>query len=107
MKPRKPRAPRETPFEKWAADQHRRCERVQRELDRKISAWARSWERCPLAACRRNHRCLRDGDSCRAISQEPLTNEDYARIGAALKPALAARIAEIEAKRGKSGRARR
>jgi hypothetical protein len=64
---------------------NRETERLDRELARKISEWARTWERCPLAGCRRNNRCL-DFDNCRGVSHEPLSEEDLQKLREALAP---------------------
>jgi hypothetical protein len=64
---------------------NRETARIDRELDRKITAWARTWEHCPRAGCRRNNRCLHL-DNCRGVSHEPLTEEDWQMLRDALAP---------------------
>ena len=43
-------------------------EDVERRLFRKITAWARLWECCPVNACQRAGVCRRE-DDCRAIDR--------------------------------------
>lgn len=60
-------------------DFERERDRIDRDLARRIAAWAKSYERCPLAGCRRNSRCLKP-DNCRAVSREPVTEEQRIEI---------------------------
>jgi hypothetical protein len=71
-KSRKPRRAL-TPEEQAAAAQ-RYVDRLERVFAEKVAAWAKLWERCSLAACRRNVRC-RHAESCRMLSDAPLTEE--------------------------------
>ena len=50
-------------------------EKLDRDLLRKIEAWAKVWEQCPVAGCRRNARCLLSAQ-CRAVSREPMSAEE-------------------------------
>jgi hypothetical protein len=74
MRPR-PRPTRAAPIgsPEAIAEYHRWREQFEREALRKVRAWARTWEGCPLAGCRRNNRCLRE-DACRGVPEE-LTEE--------------------------------
>lgn len=74
---RKPRRPL-TQEERFAAFERER-ERLDRSLYRKIAAWAKTWERCVLAGCRRNKRCLHE-DACRMHSDKPWTEKDRAML---------------------------
>jgi hypothetical protein len=40
-------------------------------LARRIRAWAETWRRCPLNACRRHGACTRDED-CRGVARGPV-----------------------------------
>lgn len=85
---KKPRIKRRalTPEEHAAATQ-RYLDRIERVFAEKVAAWAKMWERCSLAACRRNARC-RHEESCRVLSDAPLTEEGRTLIRNA--------IAEVE-----------
>jgi hypothetical protein len=80
-KSRKPR--RALTQEERAAEFYRERDRIDRQLARKISAWAKIWERCPEAGCRRNARC-RHEDDCRGVSGE-MTDEDCRWVGEQLR----------------------
>ncbi len=60
-----------------AAD--RELERIDRDLTRRIRAWAKTWETCVVAGCRRNKRCLHE-KACRMHSDKPWTEEDRAMM---------------------------
>jgi hypothetical protein len=67
MKPRrkKPRTRhRALTQQERAAEFYRERDRLDRVLAEKIVAWAKIWEACPNAGCRRNARCLQQ-DDCR------------------------------------------
>ncbi|MEX0852583.1 MAG: hypothetical protein WD036_04775 [Bauldia sp.] len=70
MKPR-----RDDAADRWAKANPPTREEIDRDLARKVAAWARSWERCPLAGCRRNKRCLKQGH-CRTYFDRPMTEEE-------------------------------
>lgn len=84
MKPRKTKK-RAPPLgsPEGIAEYNRWHAQFQRNMVRKIRAWARTWERCPLAGCRRSGRCRRF-DACRGVSDEPPTPEQLALIRAAI-----------------------
>lgn len=69
----KPRRPLTQEERSAAAD--RELERLDRRIFRAVQEWAKLWETCPLAGCRRNKRCLHE-DACRMHSDEPWTEED-------------------------------
>jgi hypothetical protein len=82
MKPRhkKSRKPRRAlTQEERAAEFYRERDRLDRVLAEKIGAWAKLWETCPNAGCRRNARCLQE-DDCRMHTGEELTEEECASI---------------------------
>jgi hypothetical protein len=54
-------------------------DKIDRDLARRIAAWAAFHTACPLAGCRRNRRCLKPGH-CRACSDRPLTEEERLAI---------------------------
>jgi hypothetical protein len=72
-KSRKPR--RALTQQERAAEFYRERDRIDRDLFRRIAAWAMLWEECPDAGCRRNGRCLQE-DDCRMHTDEPWTEED-------------------------------
>lgn len=57
----------------WNAER----ERLDRSLFRKIEAWARIFEHCPVAGCRRNERCLHR-DKCRVPETQMSPEEEEA-----------------------------
>jgi len=63
-------------------------EEIDRDLARRIAAWAKSWEHCPLAGCRRNNRCLKS-ERCRAVGDRPFTHEDGLAIGEQIRALIA------------------
>ena len=75
----KPRRPLTQAERSAAAD--RELERLDRRILRAVQEWAKLWETCPLAGCRRNRRCLHE-DACRTPPGGPMTDEDAAEIRA-------------------------
>ena len=63
------------------------AEALERSLARRVFAWAETWKRCPLNACRRRGGCA-DLDTCRGIDRTPgpvtFTPEAQRAIRAAL-----------------------
>jgi hypothetical protein len=62
----------------------RTTEEIDRDAYRRISAWAKLWEDCTLAGCRRNARCLHEG-ACRMHTDKPWTEEQIRSVRAWLK----------------------
>ena len=44
------------------------AERIERQLARRVRAWAETWRQCPRNACRRHGAC-RDEDDCRGVER--------------------------------------
>lgn len=71
---------------------HRRWrEELNRELYRHIAAWAKLYENCPRAGCRRNGVCMRP-DGCHAHSDRPMSEEERLWMGKLVREALNAHM---------------
>jgi hypothetical protein len=68
---------------------------MNRSILRTIRAWAGTHERCPLAGCRRNGRCL-DLDDCRYVDPRQYTEEENAAFRRQIREALDAAMARRE-----------
>ncbi|MEO8668622.1 MAG: hypothetical protein ABI399_08910 [Bauldia sp.] len=93
MKSSRPKTTRkETPEDRAAAWTAQR-NAVHERLRRSIMAWARTHERCPLAGCRRNGKCLHQ-ESCRVRHDAaPLTPEQQTEIRRIIEKEKARRLA--------------
>ncbi len=79
-----------SPAQRGAALAARR-ERLRRSLLDRIEAWARVFEDCPVAGCRRNERCLHR-DQCR-VPETPMTEEEEGALWADFWRQLRAAVA--------------
>jgi len=98
MKPdRRTAGPEKSDGDKMAERIARRAA-MERDLTRRILAWARSHERCPLHGCRRNGRCLKP-ENCRAVTREEMTDAERLELGRQVMQALAAFRADGDGQR--------
>jgi hypothetical protein len=70
---------RARPLGRPGRQRQRTVEEIDRDLAEKIAAWAKTWEVCVDAGCRRNARCLHQQD-CRMHTERPWTEEDRASV---------------------------
>jgi hypothetical protein len=80
---RKPgaKSPRPLSPEEHAAATKRYLERLDRRILRAVQEWAKLWEDCPNAGCRRNRRCLHE-QACRSHDDAEWTEESLDAIRA-------------------------